>query len=192
MAETETLATLPGVIEVELTDMANGGDAVGRYQNRAVFVKGGIAGEVVQAQVVEQRRDYLRATVTEVLRPSPDRIPILYPDLVDTGGLQWQHIAYPAQLEWKMRIVRSLLQRVGRFQRPPVQMTLGTPPEANYWQQRTVAQFAVDGAGSIGFRRTASHDVLDMPSCPIVHPTLDAIYRDVRHWMQERWGDEVG
>ncbi len=192
MAETESQTALPSVIEVELTDMANGGDAVGRYQNRAVFVKGGIAGELVRAQIVEQRRDYLRATVAEVLRPSPDRVAILYPDLVDTGGLQWQHIAYPAQLEWKMRIVRSLLQRVGRFQRPPVQMTLGTPPEANYWQQRTVAQFAVDQRGSVGFRRTGSHEVLDMPSCPIVHPTLDAIYRDVRRWMLERWGDEIG
>ena len=185
-------ASQPTTVEVKLTDMANGGDAVGRYENRAIFVKGGIAGELVRATITEQRRDYLRAVLAEVLEPSPDRIPIAYPDLTETGGLQWQHIAYPAQLEWKTRIVRQLLQRVGRFQHPPVQMTIGTPPAANYWQQRTVAQFAVDQQGAIGFRRTGSHDVLDMPSCPIVHPTLDAVYQEVRRWLQGQWGAEVG
>jgi 23S rRNA (uracil1939-C5)-methyltransferase len=179
-------------VEVKLTDMANGGDAVGRYENRAIFVKGGIAGETVLATITEQRRDYLRATLANVLEPSPDRIPVAYPDLTETGGLQWQHIAYAAQLEWKTRIVRQLLQRVGRFQRPPVQMTIGTPPEVDYWRQRTVAQFAVGEQSAIGFRRVGSHDVLDMPACPIVHATLDAIYQSVRRWFLGRWGTEVG
>jgi 23S rRNA (uracil1939-C5)-methyltransferase len=179
-------------VEVELTDMANGGDAVGRHENRAIFVKGGIAGERVRAILTEQRRDYLRATLVDVLRPSPDRIPSAHPNLTETGGLQWQHIAYPAQLEWKTRIVRQLLQRLGHIARPPVQMTIGTPPIADYWRQRTVAQFAVDQHGAIGFRKTASHDVLDMPACPIVHPALDAIYQSVRRWLQSQWGAEVG
>jgi 23S rRNA (uracil1939-C5)-methyltransferase len=179
-------------VEVELTDMANGGDAVGRYENRAIFVKGGIAGERVRVILTEQRRDYLRAALVEVLRSSPDRIPSAYPDLTETGGLQWQHIAYPAQLEWKTRIVRQLLQRLGHITRPPVQMTIGTPPNADYWRQRTVAQFAVDQRGAIGFRKTASHDVLDMPACPIVHPALDAIYQSVRRWLQSHWGSDVG
>ncbi len=179
-------------VEVELTDMANGGDAVGRVENRAIFVKGGIAGELVRAAITEQRRDYQRAVLVEVLRPSPDRIPCAYPDLTETGGLQWQHLAYHAQLEWKTRIVRQLLQRLGRFPRPPVQMTIGTPPDADYWRQRTVAQFAVDQTGAIGFRKVGSHDVLDMPACPIVHPSLDAAYQNVRRWLLGRWGAQVG
>jgi 23S rRNA (uracil1939-C5)-methyltransferase len=182
----------PPEIEVELTDMANGGDAVGRWEGRAVFVKGGIAGERVRAAITEQRRDFARAEAIEIVRPSSDRIPVDYPDLIDTGGLQWQHLAYPAQLEWKTRIVRQLLQRVGKFQRPPVQLTLGTPPEVDYWRQRTVAQFAISPSGEIGFRRTASHDVLDMPSCPIVHPSLDTVYQQVRRWLIARWGPDVG
>lgn len=185
-------SSLPPVVEIELTDMANGGDAVGRFEGRAIFVKGGIAGELVRAEIIEERRDYMRAVLVEVLRPSPDRIPVAFPDLVDTGGLQWQHIAYPAQLEWKTRIVRQLLQRVGRFQRAPVQMTIGTPPEVDYWRQRTVAQFAVDRQGAIGFRKMGSHEVLDMPSCPIVHPSLDAIYQATRRWFIARWGQDAG
>ncbi len=182
----------PEVIEIELTDMANGGDAVGHLAQRAVFVHGGIAGEAVRAVVTEEARTFWRASVVDVLRPSPDRVAPLYPDLSETGGLQWQHIAYPAQLAWKAHIVRQLLQRIGRFAQPPVQMTIGTPPDVDYWRQRTVAQFAVADSGAIGFRRMGSHDVLDMPACPIVHPGLDAVYQQARRWLISQWGDEAG
>jgi 23S rRNA (uracil1939-C5)-methyltransferase len=36
------------LLEIELTDLAYRGDAVGRYQGRAIFVPGGIAGERVR------------------------------------------------------------------------------------------------------------------------------------------------
>ncbi|MFL5626343.1 MAG: TRAM domain-containing protein, partial [Ktedonobacteraceae bacterium] len=35
-------------IDVELTDLAYGGDAVGRYEGRVLFVPGGIPGERVR------------------------------------------------------------------------------------------------------------------------------------------------
>jgi len=46
--------------------------------------------------------------------------------------------------------------------------------------------------GAIGFRKVASHDVLDMTDCPIVHPVLDEIYQGVRAWLLNRWGSDVG
>ena len=38
-------------IDVELTDLAYGGDAVGRYEGRVLFVPGGIPGERVQVEL---------------------------------------------------------------------------------------------------------------------------------------------
>lgn len=180
------------LFDIELTDMANGGDAVGRMDNSVIFVRGGIAGELVRAIITEQRHDFRRAQVVEILRPSPDRIPETYPDLVDTGGLQWQHIAYPAQLMWKSQIVTNVLQRIGKIAHPPVQMTIGTPFDQNHWQQRTVAQFAVSIDGAIGFKRMASNEVLDMPTCPIVHPRLDNAYQHMRQWFLHTWGEDIG
>src|SRR5579863_3341098 len=54
------------IVEIELTDMAYGGDAVGRYQGRAVFVTGGLAGELVRARLTRERSNYARATLVEV------------------------------------------------------------------------------------------------------------------------------
>ncbi len=180
------------MIEIELTDLAHGGDAVGRYEGRAVFVPGGIPGELVRAEITEERRAYARAQITDILRPSPDRVTPRYPDLSETGGFQWQHLAYPAQLNWKARILRQLLIRIGKVPTPPVQPTQGMPAGSDVWRYRTVAQFAVGLDGAIGFRKVASHDVLDMQECPIVHPLLDEIYRGMRSWLLQRWGEQVG
>ncbi|HEX8997068.1 MAG TPA: 23S rRNA (uracil(1939)-C(5))-methyltransferase RlmD [Ktedonobacterales bacterium] len=176
------------IIELELNDLAYGGDAVGRYDGRAVFVPGALPGELVRARLMRERSNYARATLIEVLRPSPDRVPLRYSDLSESGGFQWQHLSYPAQLEWKSRIVRQLLIRIGKFPDPDTRPTLGMPTSADPWRYRTVAQFAIAPDGAIGFRRMESHDVLDMPDCPIVHPQLDTLYQATREWMRERWG----
>lgn len=177
-----------GLIELELNDLAYGGDAVGRYQGRAVFVPGGLPGELVRAELVRERSNYARAQLVEVLRPSPERVEPRYPELAESGGFQWQHLSYEAQLRWKTRIVRQLLMRIGHFPNPPVAPTIGMPEGSDPWRYRTVAQFSVGPDGAIGFRRGGSHDVLDMPSCPIVHPALNAVYQQVREWMRATWG----
>jgi 23S rRNA (uracil1939-C5)-methyltransferase len=178
-------------MELELTDIANGGDAVGRHQGRAIFVPGGLPDERVRVRLERERKNYARATLLDVLQPSPDRVAPPFPDLAESGGFQWQHIAYPAQLHWKTHIVRQLMQRFGQFIEPPVRPMIGMPEGSDPWRYRTVAQFAISPDGAIGFRRENSHDVLDMPTCPLVHPALDALYQQVRQWMRTRWGTDA-
>jgi 23S rRNA (uracil1939-C5)-methyltransferase len=191
LAATDEAASDGPILELELADLAYGGDAVGRYQGRAVFVSGGLPGELVRARLTRERSNYARATLVEVLRPSPDRVEPRYPELGESGGFQWQHLAYPAQLQWKTRIVRQLLTRIGHFPNPPVQPAIGMPNGSDPWRYRTVAQFAVGHDGAVGFRRAGSHDVLDMPTCPLVHPALDTLFRGVREWLRENWGDDA-
>ncbi|HEY7339357.1 MAG TPA: 23S rRNA (uracil(1939)-C(5))-methyltransferase RlmD [Ktedonobacterales bacterium] len=179
------------LLEIDLTDLAYRGDAVGRYHGRAVFVPGGIAGERVRVRVVSESKSSARAELVEVLEASPDRVVPRYPELSESGGFQWQHIAYPAQVTWKTHIVEQLLQRIGHFAAPPVLPTIGMPEGSDLWRYRTVAQFAVGPDGAIGFRRAGGHDVLDMPNCPIVHPKLDTLYIAIREWMRARWGAEA-
>ncbi len=188
MSEADTDGAL---LELALTDLAYGGDAVGRYYGRAVFVPGGIPGERVRARVVSESKSSARAELVEIMEASPDRVAPRYPELSATGGFQWQHIAYPAQVVWKTHIVEQLLQRIGHFAEPPVLPTIGMPEGSDLWRYRTVAQFAVGAEGAIGFRRASSRDVLDMPNCPIVHPMLDTLYVAIREWMQARWGAEA-
>lgn len=178
-------------IDVELTDLAYGGDAVGRYEGRVLFVPGGIPGERVRVEIVEERRGHARAELLEILRPAPERVEPVYPQLTDSG-CQWQHIAYPAQLTWKAHIVRQLLVRIGKQPDALVNPTIGMPPTVPAWHYRNYAVFTVGTAGEIGFKLTESHDVQDLEECGLLHPALDQVYRLVRHKLIEYFGATLG
>ena len=181
-------------IDVELTDLAYGGDAVGRYEGRVLFVPGGIPGERVRVEIVEERRGHARANLLEILRPSADRVEPAYPLLTDSG-CQWQHIAYPAQLTWKAHIVRQLLVRIGKQPDAIVNPTLGmpgTPDNISPWHYRNIAVFSVGQGGEVGFKLTESHEVQDLESCALLHPALDMVYQRVRSKLIKYFDADLG
>lgn len=178
-------------IDVELTDLAYGGDAVGRYEGRVLFVPGGIPGERVRVEIVEERRGHARADLVEILRPSPERVELAYPPLINSG-CQWQHIAYPAQLTWKAHIVRGLLVRIGKQPDALVHPTIGMPPNVLPWHYRNYVVFAVGSAGEIGFKLMDSHEVQDLDECGLLHPALDQVYQLVRRKLIDYFGDSLG
>src|SRR5437868_6642355 len=100
-------------LDLELTDMAYGGDAVGRTDDTVVFAWGGIPGERVTVAVEQAKRDILRGRVVEVARPAPERVAPPCPYFGPCGGCQWQHIAYPAQVAFKTHILREQPPRIG-------------------------------------------------------------------------------
>jgi 23S rRNA (uracil1939-C5)-methyltransferase len=178
-------------IDVELTDLAYGGDAVGRYEGRVLFVPGGIPGERVRVDIVEERRGHARADLLEILRAAPERVEPAYPLLTDSG-CQWQHIAYQAQLTWKAHIVRQLLVRIGKQPDALVHPTIGMPPDVSPWHYRNIALFSVGPANEVGFKLTESHDIQDLEDCPLLHPALDQVYQRIRVKLIDYFGDALG
>jgi len=177
-------------IEVELTDLAYGGDAVGRYEGRVLFVPGGIPGERVSVEIIEERRGHARAELLEILRPAPERVEPQYPLLTDSG-CQWQHIAYPAQLTWKAHIVRQLLVRIGKQPDAIVHPTIGMPGGVSPWHYRNIALFSVGPEGEVGFKLTDSHEIQDLESCELLHPALDMAYQRVRGKLKQYFGESL-
>ncbi len=177
-------------IDVELTDLAYGGDAVGRYEGRVLFVPGGIPGERVRVDIVEERRGHARANLLEILRPAPERIEPPYPELIDSG-CQWQHIAYPAQLAWKAHIVRQLLVRIGKQPDAVVHPTIGMPDGISPWHYRNIALFSIGPDNEVGFKLTESHEVQDLETCALLHPALDMVYQRVRGKLHNYFGDSL-
>ncbi|PID51090.1 MAG: tRNA/tmRNA/rRNA uracil-C5-methylase, partial [Propionibacteriales bacterium] len=79
-------------IELRLDDWASHGNVVARHESRVVFVRGGLPGELVTAEVTDDSKAHFwRARVVEVLEPSPDRIEPTCPSADSCGGCDFQH-----------------------------------------------------------------------------------------------------
>jgi len=165
------------IIELKLTGVAHGGEALGNYDNRIIFVAYALPGERVRVQLVEKHKRWARARLLEVLTPSPFRTepqcPYFGPD--GCGGCQWQHVQPEAQLDYKARILRDQLQRLGGLKKPLVRPTLsaGAP-----WRYRTQMVFYGSGQESLGLRKPGGYDVQPLDACPLLDPQLEALYQD--------------
>ncbi|MDY7075472.1 MAG: 23S rRNA (uracil(1939)-C(5))-methyltransferase RlmD [Chloroflexota bacterium] len=160
---------------LQLTGIAHGGAALGRHEGRVVFVPYALPGETVRVEITEDKGRYAFARLVQVLSPSPDRIAPPCPHFGPTGcgGCQWQHADYQAQLCFKTEIMSDQLARIGKITDPHVHPTL---PDSSGWAYRNHAQFHPAPNGGFGFQRFASHDVIPVDECPILHPLLSDLY----------------
>ena len=103
-------------MQIAIESMAYGADAVGRdADGKAVFVSGGVPGDVVEATVTLEGKSFSKATVACVVEPSPDRVEPRCPYFALCGGCPWSNMAYEAQLRAKRKNVCDTLQRIGKF-----------------------------------------------------------------------------
>ena len=172
-------------LTLRLDTMTYGGAALGRVEGKAIFVTGGLPGEVVRVIVEEDRAHYARARLLEVIEPSPDRLAPRCPhfgfDATSCGGCHWQHIDYAAQLRFKTAIVREQLQRLGRIPDPPVRDIIPSPAQ---WQYRNHAQFHAAPDGALGFQAARSHRVVPIDECFAIAPPL-------QEWLHAQRQDHV-
>jgi len=164
------------IIELKLTGVAHGGEALGKYDHRTIFVAYALPGERVRVQITEHHKRWARARLLEVLEPSPSRIepacPWFGPE--GCGGCQWQHIDRPAQLDYKARILRDQLQRLGGLKKAKVQKTRSA---GDRWRYRTQMVF-YNGGETLGLRQPGGYDVLPIDACPLLHPDLETLFQD--------------
>jgi 23S rRNA (uracil1939-C5)-methyltransferase len=180
------------MVELTLTAMTQGGEAMGRDDaGRVAFVPYAIAGEEVVAEIVEEKKNYARARLIEILKPSPARVmprcPHFGPPPLSSpasggglgrgcGGCQWQHIVYAAQLEFKTDIVREQFARIGKIPDAPVRDTIGM---SDPWHYRNNVQFQMDADGRLCFRAFESHDLVAINECHILHPLVDEMFHSL-------------
>lgn len=159
------------LIEVDVTDLAHGGDGVARIEGLVCFIPQALPGDRLRVRTTRRAKNALWAEIAEILEPSPDRMESPCADFGRCGCV-WSHFRYPAQAEWKQRIVREALRRIAGIDaevawRESAKLRLG---------YRTRAEFHGDG-GRVGFHAPGTHDITD-GVCPVLHPKLgDALVK---------------
>lgn len=158
-------------LELTIESLNSQGAGVARHEGKVYFVPRAVPGDKIRAQVEAEEKNYNRARLLDVLQRSPDRVDPPCPYFFECGGCQLQHIKYTAQLAAKRAILASALQRVGRFENPPVEPVIPSPKEFHY---RSRIRVHADSKGAVGFYRDLSHEVVEIDACRIADPALNA------------------
>lgn len=155
---------------LEITALAHKGEGRAETPDGPVHVPFALPGETVRVV-----RDGARAGLVEVVTPSPDRVEPACPHFGTCGGCALQHMALPAQLEWKRgQVIAALASRGLEEWASLVEPTVDAGGTG-----RRRAVLAAARAGSrilLGFHERASHRLVDIDTCPVLVPELSRLF----------------
>ena len=163
------------VIELEVTNVANGGFCIARHEGQVVFVRHALPGEKVRAEVTDITKKFLRADTVEVLQSSEHRIqpPCDYAGVC--GGCDWQHSELTYQRELKSAVVREQLGHLAKIEHVNGQPLSEFAVEAmsadeTGLQWRTRNRFRRIADLGVGMQMARSHSVIEIDDCLIAAP----------------------
>ncbi|HZU32768.1 MAG TPA: TRAM domain-containing protein, partial [Candidatus Angelobacter sp.] len=151
-----------------------GGDGLARLpEGKTVFLPFVLPAEEVSATITQEKSSFSRATLDQVLKPSPYRAVPQCPYFMACGGCHYQHAAYAAQLENKRAILKETLLRNGKLEWKGDIITHSGEP----WGYRNRSRMKVRGGAefAIGYHRMASHELLPVKQCPISSPAINRV-----------------
>jgi len=163
-------------VELDITTIAFGGDGVGRLENFVVFVPFVLAGERVEAEIVEVKRRYATADLVRVITPSPRRVEPACPYFMRCAGCQYQHAEYALQLELKRSQIRDVFQRIGGVSEPPIEPVVASPRPYAYRNK-----IVVHGPGKPGFWTMRGRSIIAIDRCPIARDEINARLAEISH-----------
>jgi 23S rRNA (uracil1939-C5)-methyltransferase len=167
-------------VVVTIDKLSYGGAGFGRVEGKACFVPFTAPGDRARIRVTADKRSYIEGELIELLEPSLLRAVPPCPVFGICGGCNWQHLAYPAQLASKEAIFAELLWRIARVESEHILPIIPAPEPFAYRSRIQLKVSYIAGAVHIGFFRTKSHCIVDIPvTCAIVQPEINRIIAEL-------------
>lgn len=156
-----------------------GGDGLGRLgDGRVVFVPGAWAGEQVKAEIVEEKKHFVKARLVEVVERSPERRDDAVAGAVP--GMVYAGLSKAGECAAKEQQLREFFDRA-RIPAPFVPRSPFPVPTSLHYRNKVVYHFArQDGAWMIGYRTEPSHAIVDVTDDPLARPEINAKLPEIR------------
>jgi 23S rRNA (uracil1939-C5)-methyltransferase len=165
-------------VNLTVEKLVYGGDGLARLpEGKTVFLPFVLPAEEVSATIVQEKSSFSRASVDQVLKPSPYRVQPPCPYFGSCGGCHYQHSGYAAQLENKRAILKETLLRNGKLEWKGDVIT----HSGESWNYRNRSRMKVRGGAefALGYHRLGSHDLLPIKECPISSKLINRVLKHV-------------
>ncbi len=176
-------------MQLTIEKLVYGGDGLARLAadehgpGKAVFIPFVLAGERVEAQLIEDKRGFARARVEKLLEPGPNRVKPGCRYFESCGGCHYQHAGYDHQLAAKSAILRETLRRTAKLDWPgEIQAHASSP-----WRYRNRTRVHLRAQPfALGYNRFGTNTLLEVEECPISSPLINRALETV--WRLGREG----
>ena len=164
----------PPEFEIKIDQLVFGGEGIGHFDNRPVFVYGVLPGETALVRPIKVNSKFVKAAVVKILVPSPDRVEARESHYLTCSP--WQVMPYKQQLEIKKKVVMSMWQRLAHeLPRQSVDI-VSSPVEWNYRNKLEFSVFNNEGNTSLAFHQRFRHSkYYNLDSCVLGSEDMNRI-----------------
>lgn len=187
----------PLLTDVQITGIAAEGKAIGRHDEKVVFVPFAAPGDIADIQVTRKRRKYMEGRIVNLKQRSGSRKEPFCEHFGICGGCKWQHISYEEQLQFKQQHVLDHFTRIGKLELPEHEQILPSHKsryyrnklEFTFTSRRWMTDEEVASGEEIGeFRAAGFHipgrfdKVLDINKCYLQQEPSNSIRLAVKEY----------
>jgi 23S rRNA (uracil1939-C5)-methyltransferase len=169
-------------LDASITSLAPGGDGVAHVElggeRRAVFVPNTAPGDRARLEIDPSRRP-ARGRVVALVSAGADRVSPACPWSTRCGGCDWMHLSVAAQTRSHVEHLRAALPAAWRT------MEIASSPAPRPLGYRTRARVHVrtlrGGSVAVGMHEARSHEPVEVETCAVLDPALEAVRRVLAH-----------
>ncbi|PAD90988.1 23S rRNA (uracil(1939)-C(5))-methyltransferase RlmD [Shouchella clausii] len=172
-------------LTVTIEDLTHEGAGVAKVNGYALFIPQALPGETVDIKVVKTKAGYGYGRLLQVQTKSEHRVEPPCPIFYKCGGCQIQHMDYSAQLAYKQKQVKDVMDRVAKLPNVPVRPVIGMDDPWRYRNKSQVPVAFQQGDLVAGFYAKRSHSIVDMDQCIIQHKENDIVVQTVKQLAKE-------
>jgi len=146
---------------IEVTSLDHNGRGIGKLNNKIVFVENSLPGEIVDINIIKEKKNYIEANVSNYIKKSDIRIESPCPYFDKCGGCDILHLPYKEQLSFKQNKIENIINKY-LDSNIKVNNIISSTNNFNY---RNKVTFQVKG--KIGFYNNNSYELIEMDKCLI-------------------------
>lgn len=163
---------------LRIEKFANEGVCVARENDKVIFVRYVLPGELVRVKIYKETKDYAVGEPLEILEKSTDRVDAPCPYFGLCGGCDFQMLSYEKQIEAKKSLVAETFRRIGKTEIEDRLEAVPSPARLGY---RNTETFKVNPLKKlIGFFRKDTKCVVDLKECLLAMPGINRALDSVR------------
>ncbi|MFQ5335534.1 MAG: 23S rRNA (uracil(1939)-C(5))-methyltransferase RlmD [Flavobacteriales bacterium] len=184
---------------IEVTDVGAKGKGIARADGQVVMIEGAVPGDVVDAQIIRKKKQYLVARIAEIKKPSVYRVDAFCKHFGLCGGCKWQNMSYDAQLVFKQKQVDDALRKIGHIETNCTLPIIGADETRHYRNQleftcsnsrwlteEEISDGKAHNRNAIGFHLPGRFDrIIDLEECHLQPEPSESIRLAARKYAME-------
>lgn len=172
------------IVTVKIEDITTAGEGIGKVDGYTLFIKDAIIGDLAEVKIIKAKKTYGYGRLLTLINPSEYRVEPRCKVARACGGCQIQEMNYKSQLQYKEKMVKSNINRIGGISDFEMFPIIGMEEPFHF---RNKAQYPVgldqNGKIVIGFYSTHSHNIIDHQDCCIGAPVNAGILAKIKEFM---------